>query len=828
MSLAHDLPEPDGLLTLARRGTATALVTDDRVISHAELDAMVTRRLEVLGTSRRLIMLECGNAVEPLATYLAALRGHHPVLLVPDLSAVAARRQWEQLAAEYRPDLVCSRLGDHWVDDEIRTTTTHDLHPDLAVLLGTSGSTGTPKLVRLSRENLRSNAAAIADYLGLDETSRAATTLPMQYCYGLSVVNSHLQAGGSLWLTEQSVVEPDFLDSFERAGATSLAGVPYTFELLERSGQDWLAVAGLRQVTQAGGRLAPAVVRDLALRAAARDVELVVMYGQTEATARMAYLPAGMAAQRPDCIGVPIAGGEFRIDHGELVYSGPNVMLGYARTAADLALGATLTELRTGDLAVQHDDGLFEIVGRCNRVAKLFGVRLDLDHAEHQLAAGGVRASLVVEGDRLHVFATDPEDLDTARAEISSSHCVPAHAVHGHVLDEVPRTAHGKTDLAALGALARRAPASAAPEDVASAYAGVFGRDVSDDDSFLSLRGDSLSYVETFARLERLLGTVPANWPELTVAELSVTATRPRRAWAWLETPMVLRALAILLVVGSHVDLWKTQGGAHVLLAIFGFNLTRFALARTDAAERLTSTLRALREMLLPAVVVIVGVILVRGSYDWPTALMLNFLLGERSWDADWQLWFLETATWTALGLAAALCLPGVRNLHRRRPFEVALAAVAVGVALRIAPHHDPGAVALYSPAASAWCVLLGVLAAYADTWPKKAVAALVTTAATLGFFDVPLRGYLVIGTVVAILALPRLPVPRPLDRLVGVIASASMFIFVTHWQVYPEIEDAGHRVWALLASVAVGIASWWLWTQGRRTLRARADGFRR
>ena len=243
------------------------------------------------------------------------------------------------------PDVI---VGDGDIRER-RPGTAHDLHPDLALLLSTSGSTGSPKLVRLSHDNLRCNAASIADYLGLTPDDRAITSLPMHYCYGLSVVHSHLLVGAGLVLTDLSVVDECFWRLAEDAGATSFAGVPYTFEQLERSGFTERALPSLRYVTQAGGRMAPERVgrwRDHGRRS---GWDLVVMYGQTEATARMAWLPPDRADAHPEAVGIPIPGGSFRLEPvdevdepgvGELVYAGPNVMQGYAVSAADLARGS--------------------------------------------------------------------------------------------------------------------------------------------------------------------------------------------------------------------------------------------------------------------------------------------------------------------------------------------------------------------------------------------------------------------------------------------------------------------------------------------------------
>src|SRR5690606_38857953 len=127
----------------------------------------------------------------------------------------------------------------------------HELHPDLALLLTTSGSTGASKLVRLSYRNVVSNADSIAHYLDIRDTDRAATTLPMHYCYGLSVINSHLLRRAGLLLSDRSVVDRCFWDEFRAGGGTAFAGVPHPFDQLDRVGFESLTLPALRYVTQA-------------------------------------------------------------------------------------------------------------------------------------------------------------------------------------------------------------------------------------------------------------------------------------------------------------------------------------------------------------------------------------------------------------------------------------------------------------------------------------------------------------------------------------------------------------------------------------------------
>lgn len=787
---------------LLQYGDAPALLADGRVLSYADLDALVEDRVEHLGGVRRLVLLEGANDVDAVVSYLAALRGGHPVLLVPAGGAAGF--------ADYDPDVVIA--GGELT--EVRPGTRHDLHPDLALLLGTSGSTGTPKLVRLSHENLHSNAAAIAAYLHLSGTDRAATTLPLQYCYGLSVVNSHLHAGASLWLTSGSVVDSGFWEDFRAAGATSFAGVPYTFDLLRASGADWTATPGLRLVTQAGGAMPAAEVRSVATACRERGVDFYVMYGATEATARMAYLPPSLAVERAGTIGVPVEGGSLRLEDGELVYSGPNVMLGYAHGPADLARGREVHELRTGDLGVQHDDGLWEVTGRRNRLAKLFGVRLDLDLVEGLLADAGIGAR-VVATDRLVAFVTDPRSVRRTRDLLLERHCLPAHAVVVEVVRDFPMTGSGKVDYASLASLAP--PPARGAETPAEALAAVLGIPVGPDDSFVSLRGDSLSYVEASVRLERILGALPTDWPRRTARELSARTSRPRRFTALLETPVLLRAMAIVLVVGSHTELFNLEGGAHALLVLVGYNLARFALAAPTPAARARALVGSVVEVLVPSALFIV----LTQHYRWPTALMLNEWLGSHHWDDNWRFWFIAVFTWGSLATAALLLVPGVDALQRRRPFAFPVGLLVGCLALRFAiTGFQAQKMELYHLETAAWALALGWVLCAATTLWQRLVASGLAASSILGYFagNTP-RELVVLGGSLALLWVPAVPVPRLLVRPISSVGAASFFIYLTHWAVYPPL-DADHDFWAAAASVAVGLLAWQAWTRLRRATR--------
>ncbi|MFF4191498.1 AMP-binding protein [Nonomuraea sp. NPDC001831] len=386
------------------RQAGLVVAGDQEGLAGDELARRVARVAEALSRLRPGPLF-CGmrNNLASVLRYLAAWQTGRPIaLLDPDLSAAALA----DLVSRFRPAALVGFT--HAPDGPPGPRgQAPDPHPDLAVLLATSGSTGNPKLVRLSREAVAANAAAIASALSIMPGEIAPTSLPLHYSYGLSVLNSHLHAGATVVLTEAGLLERSFWTHLDEHKCTSLAAVPYQYEMLRRLRFDRAEHPTIRTLTQAGGRLSPELV---SLFAAQAD-RFFVMYGQTEATARIAVLPPDRLADKPGSAGQAVPGGRLTIDGGEVVYHGPNVMMGYAETAADLArpddLGGVL---RTGDLGRLDDEGFLYVTGRLRRIAKIFGVRVNLDDVE-QLLRDTVPVAATSGDDRVTVWA---EGLDAA------------------------------------------------------------------------------------------------------------------------------------------------------------------------------------------------------------------------------------------------------------------------------------------------------------------------------------------------------------------------------------------------------------------------------
>lgn len=806
---------------LAVHGGRLALSTQDGPVTYQELDGLVRSAAERLGPVRRLVLVAAANEVEPIVWYLAALAGGHPVLLADG----GDPRHVDTLVEHYDPDVVVGPAAGSWSVQERRDGTTHHLHPDLALLLSTSGSTGSPKLVRLSATNVQANAESIVAALGVRATDLAATTLPPHYSYGLSVVNSHLLAGAGLLLTDLSVVDPCFWDRFRSEQATTLAGVPHSFDLLDRAGAATVEAPSLRSVTVAGGRLPPEDVVRWATQGRRDGWDLFVMYGQTEATARMAVLPPDLVLEHPGTIGFPVPGGSFELaPHegagdgvGELVYRGPNVMLGSAEGPADLATGATVDALRTGDLARRTPAGLYELVGRSSRFVKIFGLRIDLDRVEAVLQAEGVRSICTGDDDGLVVAVAAGADPARAREVVARHLALPERRIVVVAVPELPRRSNGKPDRAAVWArgveLREEAAASSATAaaNVKAVFADVLGRrDVDDGDTFVSLGGDSLSYVEVSLRLEEVLGHLPAGWHTMPVGQLEEQRSgRRRRATTQVETNVVLRAAAIFTVVGTHAGLLDRRGGAHVLLAAAGFNVARFLLADPGARSPVRPLLRSVGRIALPAMCWIGALVALTDDYSLPTAFLVNDHLGSPVFDERWRYWFVEALVQVMLVLTAAFSVPAVRRADRRWPFGLPFALTLLALPLRfeVLPlldvrHHT------VQPQTTVWLFLLGWAAARASTTRQRLLVSAVVAIATPGFFfDDPRREALVAGGVLLLTWVPTLPVPRPVVRVIGPLAAASLTIYLTHWHVFPAVGSRTSPAVAVAASLGVGIA---------------------
>jgi acyl-CoA synthetase (AMP-forming)/AMP-acid ligase II len=835
--------------TLERFGDRPAVVCESgQTLTYRQLAAEADAFAAQLGPKSQLLAVEARNALEPLVALIGALRRGHVVLLLPGGAGLNNERVLEL----YAPGARFSETADGW-KLELNATPGCALNPDLALLVPTSGSTGAAKLVRLSHSNIAANAAAIADYLGIVPSDAAVTALPMHYCYGLSVIASHLSRGARVLLTDRSVIDPEFWTFARAQGVTNLAGVPYTFDLLERIGLRDEPPATLRTVTQAGGRLTPHLVNVYGQWARRNGVQMFVMYGQTEATARMAYVPPDRLLESPGAIGVPIPGGAITLraedgseihacdTPGEIVYTGPNVMMGYADGAADLAKGALLKELATGDLARRGRDGLYHIVGRRSRFSKLYGMRVSLDEIEAALAEDGLKT--YVAGDDSLVAVAGARLPGGLAQALAARYGLPASCFGVVEIDEPPTLASGKIDYGEILSRAKAA-APAAPADdgtVEDAFRRVFeGRVLKGDDSFSSLGGDSLSYVTLSLDIERALGYLPENWQDITLARYAEMQNPPARrgsgrGWPRLEIDVVLRAVAVLSILTRHAFVFTRplpiHGGAVAFMMLVGFNLARFQRQRLSRGRGLDLVRSMAVNLILPAYVLSLLYRMYKHDLDAAALLFANNFKGEFRTPLQ-PYWFLQALFQCALIMAALFSLKWPQAWARTAPWRLGLGLLAAFLALRYAAilifHHN--ALANRTPDAVLYLLALGWTLQQTRTLSQR----LLLTGVSLGvvglnmiapwrwgsFIDVTEALWL--GTCcLLILWIPRVALPPVVKGATAAIAAASFYIYLVQ---EPIIEGLRFHtnVHSAIAGEAAALAAGLLVWRGATLMRKR------
>lgn len=661
---------------------------------------------------RPIVALEFGISVDAVAAYIGALRAALPVLVIEP----GQLGPETQIRTRWTPDIIIAehhgRLTAQATNGGKDSADKARPHDDLRLLLSTSGSTGDPKLVRLSGGNIASNAVAIAEYLELTPADRAMSTLPFFYSYGLSVLHSYLQAGAALILTERSVVDPAFWDEFRDYEASSMALVPHQFDLLERCGFGQIDLPSLRYITQAGGKLAQPSVLRFADWAETNGWDLVVMYGQTEASPRISYVPPRLLKHAPDTIGCAIPGGRLWLCDergqqinaagvaGELVYEGPNVMMGYAEQWPDLARGAEVSELRTGDIAERTTEGLFRIVGRLKRFVKLFGLRISLDQVEVLLRGRDIVAHALAVDEHLVVLHREPDQGDRVRDVVAAEYALPTTIIHTGHLAETPLLPSGKHDQRALQQIAAQvlSTALAQPQPTQQSIAGIIAeatrsRTVAPQDSFASLGGDSLSYLHVQMALETRLGQAPEGWENMPISALDMllpsTIPASRRG---VGVDVLLRLFAIIMVIAQHASDYRLFGGAWMLIALMGYSAARFQYTLLTDGK----ALRFATGMLYPIVplyfmlllpygllrdsVPITSLLLVGNYYIWPSSSLLEVY------------WFVSLYVQIVLLLTLAALTPRIRRAMARAPWTVAAAPILPLLAIEAALMLSPGA----------------------------------------------------------------------------------------------------------------------------------------
>ena len=443
---------------------------DELVITYSDLFQQI-EDFSRFFNSKHLIFIIGENDIASIVAYLSSIEfGIVPLLL----GSKTNQEQIDNLINIYKPKYIFQKINlnlhsEYYFSSKFRGYSFFKsdvcdeikLHPDLAILLTTSGSTGSPKLVRLTKKNLISNAKSISKYLNIKSNDRAISSLPFYYSYGLSVINSHLNSGASIVLTNSSMMERDFWNLINNHSVTSLAGVPYNYEMILRLGIDRIKIPSIKKMTQAGGKLSFDKIDRINTVLKQKNISFYIMYGQTEATARISYLEPNDIDKKPGSIGKAIPAGRMWLQNkkgevieeinsiGELVYSGDNVSMGYALSLSDLMLGdENKGVLRTGDLARFDSDGYFFIEGSINRFIKIYGNRISLSSLEGFILNKGFE-NIVIGGNNkilICVIKNKKLSVDKLISEVSKEININYRSIQIKIVSYFPRLANGKID----------------------------------------------------------------------------------------------------------------------------------------------------------------------------------------------------------------------------------------------------------------------------------------------------------------------------------------------------------------------------------------------
>lgn len=807
---------------------APAIITHDgKVVSYNALAKLADDfSSQFSKNGKQLLLLAANNSLESVVAYLAALRSGVPVILIPHDKPDTFENIFNQFkpTITYRPENSGYKL-EQYLEAESASV---NFPSKLAVLLSTSGTTGSAKLVKLSASNVNANAKSIAEYLQLSASERAITSLPMYYSYGLSVINSHLSIGASLVLTEDSVIDESFWQLFNRHQCTSFAGVPYSYELLKRSGFENRQIPSLRYMTQAGGKLPNELIEYYALLAEKKGWRFYVMYGQTEATARMSYLPPDKILSHLGSMGVPIPQGRFELidekgqlittanQSGELIYHGPNVMMGYATSRENLYDASSLTELRTGDVAWRDEDGFYYISGRKSRFLKIFGNRIGLDDLESSLR--GLGYVTICGGTDKHLIVLTLEQGKRAEIEriLAEKFSLTSQYASVEEVKDFPLLPSGKIDYAKLvkmseaKVLADDAEQATHPkyswrillgikreQEKLSAF-DIFSKvfiasEVTQESSFESLNGDSLNYVQMMILLEKKLGQLPENWQKLSISEIERLHIAPQSYVQSVETNVVLRAVAILAIMLNHLYLFSVTniaGGAALLMVLAGYSLAQFQLAPLFAGQVWGTIWPYLKKIIIPYLVICVVLIIKRALSNEPLQYDILFMVSNLyrlETTAFGNFWFIQVLVQCIVVLGIVFSIKKFRTYAKENMWKYSLLLLSFFVfsCFLINSFWNTTALSFQVPHIYLPLIVIGWCASVGKSNKQKLLlfgfAILIFSAMRwLGLWFISQYIWLMVGTFL-LLFIPSIKIFSFVKPLVVEIAAAAYFIYLTH-----------------------------------------------
>ncbi len=745
-----------------------------------------------------------------------------------------------------------------------------------AYYLFTSGSTGVPKCVACSHIPLAHFIRWQAQTFDLSSDDRFTMLSGLSHDPLMRDIFAPLSRGATLLIPDQEeIFGPGKLASWFEAMQPTVAHMTPAMAQLLTAARSPRALDCLRRIFMGGDMLRPQVID--ALCALAPNAEVTNFYGATETPQAAGYyrwrgdeaLKAAPVGKGSDGFQLAIVDQDYRPrgigEEGEIAIRSNYLSLGYVEAGAILAdpddrgidRFGRRTIYHTGDRGYYLPDGNIAIIGRQDDQIKVRGYRVDLAEVASALAAHpDIEAAFAVapasefERSITAIFVGVIDDVDGVLTQFLGerlpSYMVPAKIVR---IDAMPLLPNGKLDRRALEALAEADLADAvvevdlSPGEAAliSAWSGLLNRRmISRDSSYASLGGDSLSYVQVYLATEDLLGVMPEDWAHMSVRQLAGGTSAKRSIWGTIDTAMLIRAGALMMVLAYHFSMFPGYPGGATsgLFLVSGFLFGHLQLTESVMAKSVRPVLRLMVSILVPTILYCAAAY----AFDYftgrqvsvSTPLLYSNFIGKAGVGREFYLWYLHCII-QLLGMTAIAFVVASRSARlTANPYRVSAAMLAVAVPLKfIVPalfFHNflilrTGLedLAQYIPTTHWPTFILGAMIAFVRSLREKAFMATMLAlyaGATALFF--PDLGWAFIAASGALLLLvKRLPILKLLNRPILMISGASLFIYLTHLQFKWMLDSAGTPIGprGLLVIAIVGGVGLWLAWQKLRTL---------
>ena len=427
--------------------------------SYAEL-VKETSKLKQLKLNKGLVLNITNNSFNYLLGYIFFIENKFPqILLDNDTNEANLNRIIERYEPEYfyLPTSFKINLNKKY---RVYSNSTYllywkkvkktQINKNLCLLLPTSGTTGEQKFAKISFQNLKNNTKNISKYLKINSKDTTITTLQPSYSSGMSILNTHVDNASGIVLTNFTIVQKKFWDIYKSNRITNFNGVPITYEIIEKLGFKILNNKYLKFLTSAGGSINLNLMKKIINYSEKRRIDYYYMYGQTEASPRIAYIKYPREKKHLGSIGRSIPEGKMYISSNEIIYEGKNIFGGYSELKKDLKFFMLSKKLNTGDLGYKNSQGYFFLIGRKKRIIKIFSYRYNLDDIENILNKNKISCKIIGKNDKLYIFSKNSLSEKEIYHLLYKEMKLPKDKIIIKKINKIPLTKNGKVSYVKL------------------------------------------------------------------------------------------------------------------------------------------------------------------------------------------------------------------------------------------------------------------------------------------------------------------------------------------------------------------------------------------